>query len=361
MLMEIENKRLEELEGIIQRGLETFVEVGQALSEIRDGKLYKADHSTFEDYCRERWGMTRAFAYYQINAAQTVKNLSTMVDNSDLPQTERQARPLSSLEPDQQREAWQEAVRRNPNGDITAKKVEQVVNEFRQASDNTFICDECGEVFGAEVWHCPGCDHHYSLLYDRECGNCHEYEQIGGDVKRKELYPSASNAQMLAPHVSHNSGENEWYTPIEYIQAAQLIMGGIDLDPASTLEANQVVEAKQFYSKETNGLTEPWYGKIWLNPPYSTELISDFIDKLIAEYPNIDQAIVLVNNATETKWFSNIITIANVLCFPTRRVRFWEPGGKISAPLQGQTVIGINCDILKFRSAFNDFGWTAIL
>ena len=88
----------------------------------------KADYATFEDYCRERWGLTRRHVNRQIAAASVVSNLGPI--GPKLPQTESQARPLSQLDPDQQRAAWAEAVETAPGGKITAAHVQTVVNGY---------------------------------------------------------------------------------------------------------------------------------------------------------------------------------------------------------------------------------------
>lgn len=75
--------RLDELEAVIQRGFETFVEVGNALAEIRDNKLYRKWYGTFDEYCRERWGFKKGYANYQIKAAKTFGNLVTTVAKND--------------------------------------------------------------------------------------------------------------------------------------------------------------------------------------------------------------------------------------------------------------------------------------
>lgn len=62
----IETTRLQELEKIVETGLQTFVEVGQALMEIRDSQLYLETHRTFEEYVRARWGWARRTAYQYI-------------------------------------------------------------------------------------------------------------------------------------------------------------------------------------------------------------------------------------------------------------------------------------------------------
>lgn len=163
-------------------------------------------------------------------------------------------------------------------------------------------------------------------------------------------------------HVQHNSGCMEWYTPASVIEAARCVMGGIDLDPASCDEANATVGAARYYTIEDDGLILPWFGRVWLNPPYRAGLIVHFVNKLVYHYlaGDVTTAIVLVNNATETGWFQRLAGVAAAVAFPTARVRFWRPDGRHSSPLQGQAIcyIGENAD--GFRQEFSRFGWTAL-
>lgn len=78
------------------------------------------------------------------------------------------------------------------------------------------------------------------------------------------LVPDVS-AVAPKPHVANNSGNNEWYTPAEYVEAARSVLGKIELDPASSEIANQTIKAKKFYTSEDDGLSESWRGKVWMN------------------------------------------------------------------------------------------------
>ncbi len=159
------------------------------------------------------------------------------------------------------------------------------------------------------------------------------------------------------PHVSYNSGNNEWYTPAEYIEAARAVMGSIDLDPASSEIANRIVKASAYHTAETNGLDKAWSGNIWLNPPYASDLIGRFMEKLASERDTYHQAIVLVNNATETEWFQKLVSKASAAVFPKGRVKFYKPDGETGAPLQGQAVVYIGDAPERFLSEFRHFGW----
>lgn len=128
-----ERNELERCEVVIKQGLKTFIEVGQALLTIREKRLYRLEFGTFEDYCRDRWGMAKTQANRLIQATETIYNLTPI--GVILPQTESQARPLTQLQPEVQREAWKEVVQQaeQTNQPITAAKVQDVVNTFKQA------------------------------------------------------------------------------------------------------------------------------------------------------------------------------------------------------------------------------------
>jgi hypothetical protein len=114
-------------ETIIEEGLAQFIEVGQALAEIRDRRLYRATHRTFEEYAHERWLLRRTRAYQLIDAAVVDTALSTIVD-TPRPANEAQARELAPLknDPGALTEVWGEIVEAHGNG-ITASKVREAV------------------------------------------------------------------------------------------------------------------------------------------------------------------------------------------------------------------------------------------
>lgn len=175
--------------------------------------------------------------------------------------------------------------------------------------------------------------------------------------------PDEELAVIKRPHVANNSGNNEWYTPAEYLDAARLVMGHIDLDPASCALANQTVGALRYFSAMDDGLEQHWAGNVWMNPPYAAGLIDRFCAKYCThvQYGEIKQGIVLVNNATETKWFGLLVAAGSAVVFPQSRVRFWSPDGTESQPLQGQAIIYSGPNVDRFLQVFGRFGWGATL
>lgn len=190
-------------------------------------------------------------------------------------------------------------------------------------------------------------------------------------IKQKQIFDTAIEKNIPIreisidkPHVAFNSGENEWYTPFKYINSAREVMGSIELDPASSEIANKTVNADKIYTIDDNGLNKQWEGNVWLNPPYSSDLIGKFTNKLSISYKdgNINQAVVMVNNATETQWFNTIIDVASAVVFPKSRIKFIDVNGKEgNTPLQGQCFIYIGDNKEKFLEIFKIYGWGATL
>ena len=165
------------------------------------------------------------------------------------------------------------------------------------------------------------------------------------------------------PHVTFNSGNNEWYTPEKYIEMARAVLGEIELDPASSETANKTVKADCFYTEQDDGLSKQWRGKVWMNPPYGTDLIGKFTEKFADEYTagSITEGIVLVNNATETAWFSYLVEAAAAVVFPHGRIKYYSPTKESNAPLQGQAFIYFGLNPEKFLEVFGGVGWGALV
>jgi hypothetical protein len=125
----IEQNNLVELEKTIQKNLTAFYEVGFALMQIRDNRLYREQYGTFEEYCKEKWGFTKSRANQLIAASEVADNLTTFVAK---PVNEAQVRPLTRIkDPEEQREIYQKAVETAPEGKVTAKHIEETVQEYK--------------------------------------------------------------------------------------------------------------------------------------------------------------------------------------------------------------------------------------
>ena len=190
-----------------------------------------------------------------------------------------------------------------------------------------------------------------------------ELEGVTKEIKEKRNTVTVSPRQIhdyLKPNKENHRLQGmiahpEYWTPPKFIEMARKTMGGIDLDPASNKKANKVVKAKRYFTKEDNGLKQKWFGRIWLNPPYSHKIINEFIHKLATE--RYEQAIVLVNNNTETLWGQELLDFGNAICFPKSRIKFWGSGGEHkSGALQGQIIVGIDVSQSLFKKHFKKSG-----
>jgi len=158
---------------------------------------------------------------------------------------------------------------------------------------------------------------------------------------------------------SHFTGENEWYTPAPYVEAARACLGSIDLDPATAPAAQETIRAARFFTRDDDGLKHEWHGRIWLNPPYAQPDIARFIVKLLAEIAagRATEAILLTHNYTDTAWFHAAAGQCAALCFTRGRIRFVGASGEIAAPTQGQAFFYFGRGIERFRETFGGFGF----
>jgi hypothetical protein len=120
---------------LLERKVErAFYEAGKALASIHARQLYRSTHRTFEEYARDRFGFSRRHPYYLMDAASVVDNLLEKCEPMVhiLPTSERQVRPLTSLEPEQQREVWQEAIIEAGERVPPARIVSDIVQRIRE-------------------------------------------------------------------------------------------------------------------------------------------------------------------------------------------------------------------------------------
>ncbi len=169
-------------------------------------------------------------------------------------------------------------------------------------------------------------------------------------------YQEAGGGKTTAERIV-TSNENEWYTPVKYIEAARLVLGTIDLDPASCKRANKIVQAKAIYTAKDDSLHQPWTGRLWLNPPYG-RLAGEFVGRLVLEYQaaEVKAAIALVNaHCTDADWFQPLWNYA--LCFTDHRIDFDSSGReKQTSSTHGSIFAYLGTETKAFKAAFAEFG-----
>jgi len=152
------------------------------------------------------------------------------------------------------------------------------------------------------------------------------------------------------------TGDQESYTPEIYIESARSVMGSIDLDPASSDKAQEIVKAKKYFTKLDNGLIQKWEGNIFLNPPYSHPEILQFIEKLLNDLRDGQQAILLTNNNTDTNFFHKASKRASAVCFTKGRINFYKEDNSKTYPTNGQVFYYFGNNRKSFIEHFSSFG-----
>lgn len=169
----------------------------------------------------------------------------------------------------------------------------------------------------------------------------------------------------------HSSESNEHYTPSEFVKAARLVMGGIDLDPASCAEANETVRAERFFTKHEDGLMQDWHGRIFLNPPggklpgnksqaavWWSRLSRQFDAQHVKEFVFIGFTLEILRTAQDQERYpgSTPLSVRFVRCFPRDRIAFNSPGKKNNSPTHANVIVCGGPNRERFVEVFSRFG-----
>lgn len=153
------------------------------------------------------------------------------------------------------------------------------------------------------------------------------------------------------PSLALMSSESaEWYTPRHIVAAVVAALGAIDLDPCADPE--RTIPAGAHFTEQDDGLAHPWYGRIYMNPPYGRP-IGAWTERLAAEYRagHVTAAVALVPARTETDWWATLD--AEFICLVHGRLAF--SGHETSAPFPSAAIY-LGCDGEQFARAFDAIG-----
>ncbi len=157
--------------------------------------------------------------------------------------------------------------------------------------------------------------------------------------------------------INQDSGNCEWFTPQPIIEAARACMGGIDLDPFSSELANKRVKAESIFTKEDNGLSKMWWGRVWMNHPFSKEMNAVCIRKIVDGWGHryFDVACCITFASTSERWFQPLLRYPQ--CFLHGRTNYHLPNGEMKRGVtKGSVVTYLGDYPEKFHEAFKLLG-----
>jgi hypothetical protein len=326
-----ERHDLKHYEDVIRRASVAIQQAGEALAKVREMRLYRESHTTFEAYCHEVLGITYRYVNYMIEAAGVIENLGT--NCSQMPVSIGQTRAIAKAPPHEQAEVWQVSCERAGGEAAPARIVTEVIADRAAAIDTPQeVIDALFDGFGP---------------LQRERGTAPDPEPgYRGPVAAKK-----------------KESHNEWFTPSRYVDAGRRVLGAIDLDPASCARANETVRADHYFTIETNGLNKLWPGRVWLNPPYGRDEEGGsgalrWVNHMIAQYRDgiATAAIICVNSLTYAPWFRPLYDFP--ICFVNHRVKFecGVPREEPERPSNGTAFIYLGADVDAFIREFSEFG-----
>jgi hypothetical protein len=382
-------QRTGEIKTLMRRAAQDIIDIGQKLIEVkamlghgRFGPWLKAEFDWSEPTAQRFMRVCGAFQKRQIDgfAPSALYLLAA-------PSTPEAAR--------------EEAIRLSAIGErITHQKAKDIIEEARSSKDEyeeeeeaaepqaalddepedeegSRYCKYCytshdnWDYTGNNRWVCGECNHG---SYDAPPSGTEEDEEddepldayeeaIAAQHQAKQAEPEPEPPPATENHQRINlSTNNEWYTPGVFLEAVRQVLGQIDLDPASCAFANQVVQATRYYTQEDDGLHQPWFGKVWMNPPYGREEgerdsnQARWTRRLLDAYHagDVTEAIMLVNAVPGNRWFVPLKDYP--ICFPDGRIRFYNEATEAGQPTHSNAFVYLGPNIATFDRVFSSFG-----
>jgi phage N-6-adenine-methyltransferase len=321
-------QRTEEIRELVRKTAQDIYRIGEKLIQVKD----RLPHGQFGSWLEEEFGWSKRTAQQFMSVPRSFKSEKF----SDLDAGTSALYKLAA--PSAPEEAREEAIERSREGEhISHSDAEDLVEKHESEPEPEQKPPEPSDPSG-------------------DGAPPPEPSGLGGTSGE---HTGSEEDEPANVHVSNNSGDPEWYTPKKYVEAAREVLGTIELDPASSSRANEYVEAEQFYDEQEDGLKQPWEGRVWMNPPYSAGVVEPFCRKLCGMYErgDVPEAILLVNNATETGWFQHSLKHADAICFPKGRIQYINPDREeTNSPLQGQAFLYFGNAPGDFAETFDKFG-----
>lgn len=177
-------------------------------------------------------------------------------------------------------------------------------------------------------------------------------------------HANANRLGYVGKNPNNKSRDSDsWFTPPDYLDSVRAVMGRIDLDPFTSERANEIVRAKRIFTLDNSAFENDWKVdknvRVFMNPPYSAGMCGRAINRFIDQYEakGFVEGIVLVNNATDTRWFNALVKHCNAICFTDHRISFWNADHKhVSGNTRGQAFIYFGKKLSKFQKIFEKHG-----
>ncbi len=172
--------------------------------------------------------------------------------------------------------------------------------------------------------------------------------------KASNVQPTACKGLTYAQLINQDSGNSEYLSPIEIVNAAREVMGGIDFDPFSSDKANKRINAMFYSTKDLDAFNTNWHGRVWMNHPFGRSYNKLAIERLVNDYceRTIKQACCITYAATSEKWFQPLMEYPQ--CYLSPRTNYYLPNGtKKKGVTKGSVVTYLGKNVDKFIEVFD--------